>query len=102
MASDREGLSSRLVPALHPPEYGGQSRHKRDNRHYIAHRCDLRRRVSNFALFIQVVQTGSSFVRYPESEEKFLIEMYARDRGGSLHRSLALMLILGRPIGILR
>jgi hypothetical protein len=55
-----------LVPALHPPEYGGQSRYKRDNRHYVAHQCDLRRRVSNFALFIQVVQTGSSFVRYPE------------------------------------
>jgi hypothetical protein len=85
MASDREGLSSYLVPALHPPEYGGQSRYERDNRHYVAHRCDLRRRVSNFALFIQVVQTGHPLFVTP-----------------TFHRSLALMLILGRPIGILR
>jgi hypothetical protein len=42
------------MPALHPPEYAGQSRNKRDNRHYIAQQCDRRRRVPNFALFIQV------------------------------------------------
>jgi hypothetical protein len=41
--------------SLDLPEHGSQSRYKRDNRHYIAHQCDLLRGLAampNFALFI--------------------------------------------------
>jgi hypothetical protein len=54
------------------PEHGSQSRYKRDNRHYVAHQCDLQRglaAMSNSALFIQVVHSGSCFVHHPHVPE---------------------------------
>jgi hypothetical protein len=60
-----EALFGRRLRVVHPrrpsgsslqlPEHGSQSRYKRDNRHYIAHQCDLPRGVATmFESFIDV------------------------------------------------